>query len=115
MKSNGLIIFLSVIFLFASSVATSEEQNNPLLKFVPQQTLFFSGNTQRFNFDDYPFFAISHSFDTTLSAPERESLGVELVFLYELYRDLESTLFQGNAQLQAHYGLTKEMAMAKKG
>jgi len=112
MKSNGLIIFLSVIFLFASSVATSEEQNNPLLKFVPQQTLFFSGNTQRFNFDDYPFFAISHSFDTTLSAPERESLGVELVFLYELYRDLESTLFQGNAQLQAHYGLTKEMAMA---
>ncbi|MCP3851659.1 MAG: hypothetical protein GY694_15670 [Gammaproteobacteria bacterium] len=112
MINNGLITFFGFIFLIVSSVATSGEQKNPLLRYVPEQTLFFSGNTQRFNLNDYPFFAISHSFDTTLSEPEREALGVEFVFLYELYQDLEATLFQGNAKLQSHYGFTEEIAMA---
>ncbi len=104
------IILLQVSFLTTLSAASPATQN-PLLKYVPAETLFFSGNTELVNLDEYPFFSLNQSFDIPLSQNEREILGKEFSFLYELYLDLEDTVLQGNSVIQAHYGLAEEMAV----
>jgi len=119
MKNYAFYFFLGLLALFLTPVLAVNDlfsndsalKENPLLKSVPAETIFFSGNTQLFKMDDYPFFSLNQSFNTPLSQSERNALGKELSFLYELYLDLEATILQGNSVLQSHYGLPENIAV----
>ncbi len=114
-RSLFIVIISLLQFIFSTALAaadgTSSEMDNPLLKYVPVNTLFFSGNTQLINLKDYPFFSLSQSFDLPLSQSERMIMGREFAFLYELYLDLENTALQGNSAIQTYYGLPEKIAV----
>jgi len=108
MKNNGLVLLAALFALFPSTALLAVE--NPLLKFVPSDTLFFSGNTQIIDIADYPMVSLAHSFEAPLSQSERQALGKGLAFFYELFLDFESTLQQGGQAMQGHYGLSPDIA-----
>ncbi len=110
MKLYGVIFFAGLFALFHGTFLQAKE--NPLLQSVPADTVFFSGNTQLINMADFPLMSFSPSFDAPLSHNERDALGRELAFFYELFLDLDATLEQGNLALQTHYGLAKDLAVA---
>ncbi|MCW8931313.1 MAG: hypothetical protein OQL19_13870 [Gammaproteobacteria bacterium] len=116
MKNYGFILLISLLALIQTSVLSANDSSsdniNPFLKLIPAETILFSGNTQLLNLDDYPLFSLGQSFNTPLDQSERDAMGKELSFLYELYMDLEATALQGNSFLQSHYGLPKNIAFA---
>ena len=114
MKNYAFIFFIGLIALFQTPVLAAnslDSKENPLLKSVPAETIFFSGNTQLLRMADYPFFSLNQSFNAPLSLSEKEALGKELFFLYELYLDLEATMLQGNSVLQRHYVMPDNIAV----
>lgn len=114
MKNYGFIFFTGLFAFLQTTMLTANEEltamENPLLRYVPEETIFFSGNTQLINMDDYLFFSLSQSIDAPLTQSERDALGKELAFLYELYLDLEATILQGNSAIRTHYGLPQNIA-----
>ncbi|MCK5647535.1 MAG: hypothetical protein KAI22_01535 [Gammaproteobacteria bacterium] len=119
MKNYGFIFYIGLFTLLQTSLLTANETlaatDNPLLKYVPAETVFFSGNTQLIRMDDYPFFSFKPSVDIPMSQSERKALGKELSFLYELYLDLAATVVQGNAVIRTHYGLPQNIAVVLYG
>ncbi len=114
MKNYAFYFFLGLLVLFQTPVLAVNglfSKENPLLKSVPAETIFFSGNTQLLSMDDYPLFSLNQSFNMPLNQSEKDALGKELFFLYELYLDLEATILQGNSVLQRHYGLPDNIAV----
>ena len=60
MKNYAFIFFIGLIALFQTPVLAAnslDSKENPLLKSVPAETIFFSGNTQLLRMADYPFLA----------------------------------------------------------
>lgn len=114
MKNYGFIFFIGLFALLLTTLLTANEKlsvmDNPLLKYVPAETLFFSGNTQLINIDDYPFVSFKPFVDITMSQSERKALDKEHSFLYELYLDLAATAVQGNSVIRTHYGLPQNLA-----
>ena len=108
MKNYGLIFFAGLLVLLHSTFLSAKEGSaieNPLLKSIPADTVFFSGNTQLINIADFPLVTFNPSFEVPLSRNERDALGKELAFFYELFLDFDTTLQKGNLALRAHYGL----------
>lgn len=108
MNNYGLIFWAAWFGLLHSTTLQAAE--NPLLKFVPADTLFFSGNTQLISVADYPLVSFTPSFEAPLSHSERNALGKELAFFYELFLDFDSTMQQGGRAMQKHYGLSPDIA-----
>lgn len=102
MKYKGITLLVILLGLFHNSVWAMD---NPLLKQVPHDSLFFSGNTQLIPISDYPMMDFSHSFEPPLSQNERQELGKELHFFYEIFLDFEQMVPHGNRAIQRHYGL----------
>lgn len=108
MKYSGIRLLITLATLLHSTLLYATA--NPLLKSVPADSLFFSGNTELISISDYPLVSFSHSFEAPMSSAEQQNLGKEFSFFYELFRDFEQIIQQGNQVVQSHYGLADEMA-----
>ena len=108
MKFKGIALPVILLALFYSTVLHALD--NPLLKQVPHDSLFFTGNTQLIHISDYPMMDFSHSFEPPLGQSERQEIGKELNFFYEIFLDFEQIVTHGNRAIQSHYGLPNQVA-----
>ena len=108
MKFKGISLLAGFLLLWQSSLVQATE--NPLLQHVPADSLFFTGNTELISISDYPLLTFTQSLETPMTGDERQSLGREFIFFYELYTDFERVLKKGNKAIQKHYGLADEIA-----
>ncbi len=85
MKNYGFMVFGGFFLLLCSTLPAAVEKNfteeSPLLKHVPENTLFFSGNSQRVSAADYPMVKL----DSLFVARFDQS------FFYTLFADLEKS------------------------
>ena len=108
MKFKGIASLAGFMLLWQISLVQATE--NPLLRYVPADSLFFTGNTELINISDYPLLTFTQSLEPPMTVDERQSLGREFSFFYELYMDFERVLQKGNQAIQKHYGLADEIA-----
>ncbi len=90
--------------------------DNPLLAYVPADTLLFSGNTELVTLSDHPLVSLSLSPLEPLSSPKKQQLGKAGRFFYELYMDLQQTVNAASTEamdsvFKNHYGLSEQFAM----
>ena len=109
MKNYGLVLCVWLVALSHSTLLQAIE--NPLLKSIPADTVFFSGSSQLIHITDYPLMIFQPSFDAPLSQSERDDLGKGLTFLHELFVDFKTVAQQGNMALQTHYGWPENIAL----
>ena len=118
MKFYGNVILGSILLLLISHSLWADD--NPLLAYVPADTILFSGNTEQVNLSDYPLLSLSLTPQEVLSQAEKQALGPSGHFFYELYADLQQTLhasntYQGSSEdssvFKNHYGLSQKLAV----
>ncbi|MCU7951483.1 MAG: hypothetical protein KZQ69_16015 [gamma proteobacterium symbiont of Bathyaustriella thionipta] len=108
MKNSLLYYFAGLIALLQCSFLSAAE--NPILKSVPADTLFFSGNTQLINLDEFPLINFKPATDAPMTQAEQGALEKEAAFFYALYQDLVETInknnqYDDNSALRLHYGI----------
>ncbi len=109
--------FFMVLFFYLSLslLSVSLASQNPILQRIPENSLFFSGNTQIINIDEWPLLSYSQSFSELKIA--KETMTKEQVFFYELYQDFRKTIQQSNTltksrALREHYGLAQNLGFS---
>ncbi len=83
MKFNGVGILTSLCFLLLSHSGWAID--NPLLSYVPADTMLFSGNMEQVSIYDYPVPPLDITPEEPLSNIEKQQLGASGWFFYELY------------------------------
>ena len=113
MKFNGTGILTSLCFLLFSYSGWAID--NPLLSYVPADTMLFSGNTEQVSIYDFPVPPLDITPGEPLSNIEKQQLGVSGRFFYELYQDLQRTITASSTDtsisvFKNHYGLSEQLA-----
>ena len=113
MKFNGAGILTSLCFLLFGY--SSWAIDNPLLSYVPADTMLFSGNTEQVSIYDYPVPPLDITPREPLSNVEKQQLGAGGRFFYELYQDLQQTINASSTDtsisvFKNHYGLSEQLA-----
>ena len=94
MKNYLPYCFAGLLALLQCSLLSAAE--NPILKSVPADTLFFSGNTQLINLDEFPLINFKPATDAPMTQAEQDALEKEPAFFYALYLDLITTIKKNN-------------------
>lgn len=115
MKNYLPYCFAGLLALLQCSLLSAAE--NPILKSVPADTLFFSGNTQLINLDDFPLINFKPATDAPMTQAEQDALEKEPAFFYALYLDLIATIkknnhYDDNSALRSHYGIAANMGFS---
>jgi hypothetical protein len=107
-KKSLIILFLSLLLLLQNNGLFAAQ--NPLLKFIPADSFFFTGSTQLIPIEEYPLWAMGRFINRSLSQNELNHLGKEWSFFYALFQDFQAVIKKNPAVIQTHYGLDEKMA-----